>query len=72
MVEIVVAFLEMKNWDLNATDVVGNTPFLWAIIKGHWAIMEIRLAWEDVVSDTGIDKVERLSPEQLGFVMKTS
>ena len=30
MMETAVALLEMKKWDLNATDVAGNTALLWA------------------------------------------
>ena len=35
IVEITQALLETREWDLNATDVEGNTAFAWAARKGH-------------------------------------
>ena len=52
IVEITVALLEMKKWDLNATDVKGNTAISWAVRKGHGAIVEILLAQEDAILGT--------------------
>jgi len=44
IVETTVALLEMKKWDLSATDVAGNTAILWAARRGHGAIVKILLA----------------------------
>ena len=43
IVEIVVALLKMKKWDLDATDIVGNTPILWAAIMRHSAVLKVLL-----------------------------
>ena len=51
IVETAVALLEMKKWDLNATDMGGNTALLWAARKGHGAIVKMLLEWGDVTPD---------------------
>jgi len=52
IVETAVALLEMKKWDLNATDVAGNTAISWAARKGHGAVVKMLLEREDVTPDT--------------------
>jgi len=47
-----IALLEMKKWDLGATDVTGNTAISWAARRGHEAIVGILLEREDVTPDT--------------------
>ena len=44
IVETAVALLEMKKWDLSATDMAGNTAILWAARRGHGEIVKILLA----------------------------
>ena len=43
IVEIARALLEMKRWDLNATDVDGNTALTWATRKGHEDVVKMLL-----------------------------
>ena len=50
--ETAVALLEMKKWDLNATDVAGNTAILWAVRKGHGATVKALLDLEDATPNT--------------------
>ena len=38
--EIAVCLLNMKEWDLGATDVARNTAILWAAKRGHGAIVK--------------------------------
>jgi len=52
VVEVAAALLEMKKWDLDATDVEGNTAISWAARKGHGAMVKILLGQEDVTPDT--------------------
>lgn len=52
IVEIADGLLELKKWDLGATDVEGNTAILWAARKGHEAIMKIFLEQEDATPIT--------------------
>ncbi|RPB01332.1 hypothetical protein L873DRAFT_1788386 [Choiromyces venosus 120613-1] len=49
--EIMIALLENKDWDLNATDIFGNTVLSWAARKGHEGIMKMLLERSDVDSD---------------------
>ena len=51
IVKTAVALLEMKKWDLNATDAGGSTPILWAVRKTHGAMVEMFLARGDVNLD---------------------
>jgi len=50
--EIVVALLELKKWDLDATDEAGNTAILWAAKNGQGVIVKILLARQDIIPDT--------------------
>ena len=56
MVETAIGLLNMKKWDLEATDVQGNTAILWAARNGHGAIVQILLKLEGVrpnIADNG-------------------
>ena len=52
IMEIIVALLEMKKWDLGATDVGGNTAIMWAARRGHGAVVKVLSEQEDVAFDT--------------------
>jgi len=43
IVEILPALLDMKEWDVNATDFKGNTPLAWAAEKGHDGVVKMLL-----------------------------
>ena len=49
--EIVVAVLEMKEWDVNATDCVGGTALTWAAMRGNGEVVSILLKRGDVNLD---------------------
>ena len=51
IVEIAVALLEMKEWDVNATDCMGSTALTWAASNGHEEVIKILLARADVKPD---------------------
>jgi len=46
--EIATAVLEMKEWDLNATDCTGGTALTWAARRGHEEVVKILLELEDI------------------------
>ena len=46
--EMVAALLEMKEWDVNAADCMGNTALTWAAIRGHEEVVNILLEREDI------------------------
>ena len=48
IVEIAVALLEMKEWDVNAADCMGSTALTWAVIRGHEGVVKMLLEREDV------------------------
>ena len=48
IVEIFANVLEMKEWDINATDFMGSTPLTWAAREGHEEVVKIILEREDV------------------------
>ena len=52
IVEITRAILEMREWDINATDVDGNTAFTWAARKGHGDMVKMLLAQRGFDPDT--------------------
>ena len=52
IVEAAVALLEMKKWDLDATDIAGNTAILWAARNGHSAVLKVLLEQEGVTPNT--------------------
>ena len=49
--EIAVAVLDMREWDVNATDCTGNTALTWAAMKGHKGIVKMLLERKDVNPD---------------------
>jgi len=48
IVEIVGTVLEMKKWDVNATDCMGSTALIWAARKGNEEVVKILLERKDV------------------------
>jgi len=48
IVEIAAAVLDMKEWDVNATDCIGSTALTWAAIRGHDAVVKMLLERGDV------------------------
>jgi len=48
IVEIVAAVLEMKEWDINAADCMGDTALIWAVRRGHEAVVKVLLEQEGV------------------------
>ena len=52
IVDIAVGLLEVNKWDLNATDVRGDTAISWATRKGHGSIVKILLVLGDVALNT--------------------
>jgi len=49
--EIVEAVLDMREWDVNATDSAGNTALAWAARKGHDGVVKRLLERKDVNPD---------------------
>ena len=52
IVEIVVALLAMKEWDINARDYIGRTALAWAAVRGHEDVVKTLLQCKDVKADT--------------------
>ena len=50
--EITLALLKMKEWDVQATDLHGNTALTWAARRGHEGVMRILLERDDVNPNT--------------------
>ena len=48
IVEIVAGVLEMKEWDINATDCMGSTALIWAAMKGHEDVVKMLLEREGI------------------------
>ena len=48
----IVALFRMRKWYLNATDVGGDTAILWAVRRGHGAMVKILLEQEGITPDT--------------------
>ena len=48
IVEIVAGVLEMREWNVNATDCMGSTALTWAAGKGYEEVVKILLEREDV------------------------
>jgi len=46
-VELVVALLAMKGWDINAKDSMGRTLLSWAAVRGHEDVVKILLQHKD-------------------------
>jgi len=51
VVEIVACVLEMKEWDVNETDCIGNTALAWAAVLGHQEVVKMLLERDDVNPD---------------------
>jgi len=51
IVEIVATVLEMKEWNINAADCMGNTALMWAVRGGHEAVVKVLLEQEGVDPD---------------------
>ena len=51
IVEMVAPILEMREWDVNATDCMGSTTLTWAAWKGCEEVVKILLEREDVNPD---------------------
>jgi len=51
-VEIMTALLEMNKWNMQATDLNGNTAFAWAARRGHEEVVRILLERNDVDPNT--------------------
>src|SRR5205807_4956764 len=49
--EKVVAVLEMKEWDVNATDRTGGTALTWAAVRGHGEVVKVVLEGRDINPD---------------------
>jgi len=47
IVEIVSGLIEVEGCDINQRDCVGNTPLVWAALKGHERVVEILLKRRD-------------------------
>lgn len=60
IMEVTLGLLEMKEWDLDAGDVGGNTAILRAARKGHRALVQMLLGREGVTPNTA-DKTSRTS-----------
>jgi len=54
IVEILSTVLEMKKWDVNASDCMGMTALTWASGRGHEEVVKVLLDQED----TNPDKVD--------------
>jgi len=57
--EMVVAVLEMKEWDINATDCMGSTALTWAARNGHEGVVKILLERADANPDKADTKYGR-------------
>jgi len=51
IVEILVAVLEMKEWDVNERDIVSYTPVIWAALRGHEGVVKVLLERGDINPD---------------------
>ena len=51
-VEIIVALLETNEWDVQATDLHGNTALAWASTRGHEGVVRVLLENIDINSNT--------------------
>ena len=51
-VEIMAALLEMNKWDVQTTDLSGNTAIAWAARRGHEGVVRILVERSDVNPDT--------------------
>jgi len=51
IVEVVAAVLEMREWDINASDGTGSTALTWAACKGREEVVKMLLERKDVNPD---------------------
>ena len=56
---LVVAVLEMKEWDVNATDCTGSTALIWAARRGHEEVVKVLLERGDINPDQADTKYGR-------------
>jgi len=61
IIEIVAAVLEMKEWDVNATDLMGSTALTWAAKNGWEGAVKLFLERDDV-NPNQIDTFDGLTP----------
>ena len=57
--EIVFPVLEMKEWDVNATDSTGSTALTWAVRRGRQQVVKMLLERQDVNPDHADPKSSR-------------
>ena len=57
--EMVASVLEMKEWDVNATDCTGSTPLAWAARGGYEGVVKMLLELEGINPDKADTKFER-------------
>ena len=48
IVEIVAGVLEMKEWEVNAADRIGNTALAWAALRGQEEVVKLLLEQKDI------------------------
>ncbi|RPA90145.1 ankyrin [Choiromyces venosus 120613-1] len=58
--EIMLALLQFKKWDINATDQSGNTALGWAVAEGHNGVVKMLLERNDL--DPNIANLEHQTP----------
>ena len=56
IVKVVTAVLEMKEWDVNASDCMGSTALIWATRRGQEEIVKVLLEREDIDPNTADTK----------------
>ena len=59
IVEIAAARLGIKQWDINARDILGRTVLVWATVGGHEEVVRILLQRKDInpnATDTQYDR----------------
>jgi len=52
MVDIIVALLTMKEWDINETDSMGRSALAWAAVGGHEDVVKMLLQCKGSKADT--------------------
>ena len=61
IVEIAAVVLDMKEWDINAADCMGNTALTWAITRGHDGVVRTLLERKDT-NPNQEDMIDGLTP----------
>src|SRR5205807_47038 len=59
IIGIVATVLEMQEWKVDATDILGSTALTWAANRGHEGVVKILLERADVNPDEADDKYGR-------------